>query len=168
MNTCLICGDMQDARHYAGYNICTACADVMEDIMGEYFVRTIWRSEPKAHEGYLSYLDRTTRYISDYKKLTRKSGQYTMNVSSRIPDAMQSNSGHPSRQRYFEYMQKVLDWLAKTPEFYHYYFKEYYVCPSCGSSIFEKYVRHNIGEWLVVSCSNCDTVIKKYYSPKQA
>ena len=168
MDTCLICGDQQDARHYAGYDICTTCADVMEDIMGEYFLRTIWKSEPKAHEGYLNYLNRTTRYISDYKKLTQKSGQHTVNVSERVLNAVQNNSGHPSRLRYFEYMQKVLDWLAKNPYFYHYYFKEYYVCSTCSSSIFEKYVTYNVGDWLVVSCSNCNTVIKKYYAPKQA
>lgn len=167
MDTCLICGNPQDTRHYEGYNICTTCADLMEDIMGEYFVRTIWRSEPKAHEGYLKYLDRTTRYISDYKKLTQKSGQHTTRVSEKVSNAIQNGSGNSSKQRYFEHMQKVLDWLAGTPEFYHYYFKEYYVCPTCGSSIFEKYTQHNIGEWLVVSCSNCDTAIKKYYSLKQ-
>lgn len=168
MDTCLICGNQQDARQYPGYDICTACADVMEDIMGEYFVRTIWKSEPKAHIGYLNYLNSTTRYISDYKKLTQRSGQHTINVSGRVLNAVQNNSGHPSRMRYFVYMQKVLDWLVKTPYFYHYYFKEYYVCSTCGSSIFDKYVTSTIGEWLVVSCSNCDTVIKKYYAPKQA
>ncbi|WP_406659716.1 hypothetical protein V7O66_07640 [Methanolobus sp. ZRKC3] len=167
METCLICEELQDFKHYNGYNICTACADIMEDVMGEYFVRTISKNEPKAHGAYLAYLGRTTRYISDYKKLTQKSQQYTRNVGERVSDAIIDNGAHPSKQRYFEHMQKVLKWLESSPEFYHYYFKEYYVCPTCNASIFEKYSRHNVGEWMVVSCSECDSVIKKYYSPKQ-
>ena len=139
----------------------------MEDIMGEYFVHTILKSEPKAHAAYLAYLSRTTRYISDYKKLTQKSRQHTKNISGRIQDAIIQNGSHPSKQRYFEYMQRVLEWLESTSEFYHYYFKEYYVCPGCGASIFEKYSKHNVGDWIVISCSECDTVIKKYYSLKQ-
>ncbi|MBN2111016.1 MAG: hypothetical protein JW705_08045 [Methanosarcinaceae archaeon] len=168
METCVICGDLQDNRHYEGYNICTACADIMEDVMGEYFVRTIRRNIPRAHEGYLKYLDNSTRYISDYKKITQKSQQHTRNVGSRVSEAIERKDHHPSKLRYFEHMQKVLDWLERTPQFYHYYFKEYYVCPTCGASIFEKYALYNHGDWLVISCSECGTVIKKYYSPKQA
>lgn len=167
MDTCLICGELQDFKQYDGYNICTACADLMEDIMGEYFVHTISKNEPKAHADYLSYLGRTTGYISDYKKLTNKSEKYTRDVGGRVSDAIEQNNAHPSKQRYFEHMQKVLDWLGSNPEFYHYYFKDYYVCPTCSSSIFDKYCTHAVGEWLVVSCSECDSVIKKYYSLKQ-
>lgn len=167
METCTICGDLQDYKHYDGYNICTVCVDIMEDVMGEYFVRTIRRNIPKAHEGYLRYLNNTTKYISDYKKISQKSQQHTRDIGCRVSEAIERNNEHPSKQRYFEHMQKVLDWLESTPQFYHYYFKEYYVCPTCGSSIFEKYAQYNHGDWLVLSCSECDTVIKKYYSPKQ-
>ncbi|NYT19374.1 MAG: hypothetical protein GKC08_03665 [Methanosarcinales archaeon] len=166
MEKCVICGDDQDYKQYEGYNICTACADIMEDVMGEYFMKTVQdASKPKAHEGYLHYLDNTTRYVSDYKKITSKSHKYTKDVSERADDAIQE-SKTPSKQRYFERMHEVLDWLEKTPQFYHYYFKEHYMCPSCGSSIFEKYESEEVGEWLVISCSNCGAMIKKYFSPK--
>lgn len=167
MDTCIICGELQDFRQYDGHNICTACADIMEDVMGEYFVHTISKNKPKAHADYLDYLNRTTGYISDYKKLTGKSRTYNRDIGGRVSAAIKATSAHPSKQRYFEHMQRVLDWLESSPEFYHYYFKDYYVCPGCNSSIFEKYSTHNVGEWLVVSCSKCDSVIKKYYSLKQ-
>lgn len=162
MEICAICGELQDSRHYAEYNICTTCADIMEDVMGEYFLRTIWKSEPKAHVAYINYLNNTTRYISDYKKLSKKSEKHTKDVISRVSDALENGSDHPSKRRYFEHMQKVLEWLEETPHFYHYYFKDYYVCPTCNASIFEKYTRRDVGDWMVVSCSECGTVIKKY------
>ena len=165
METCVICGQDQDSKLYDDYNICTSCADIMEDVMGEYFVRTIWHSEPKEMSGYFKYLGNTTKYISDYKKLTQKSLHHTKDVSRRAAEAIE-NSDTPSKQRYFERMQMVVDWLGKCPEFYHYYFKDYYVCPTCGASIFEKYSKDEIGDWLVVSCSDCGIVIKKYFSPK--
>jgi hypothetical protein len=138
----------------------------MEDVMGEYFLRTIWKREPKAHAAYLNYLNNTTKYISDYKKLAQKSDQHTKDVSARVNDALENGGGHPSKKRYFEHMQKVLDWLEATPHFYHYYFKDYYVCPECGASIFDKYTRRDVGDWMVISCSECDAVIKKYFSLK--
>ena len=164
MEKCVICGEDQDSQYYSGHNICTACADVMEDVMGEYFIRAIWRSEPKEHGAYLKYLADTTQYISDYKKLTSNTGKYTKDISERAAHALEE-SETPSRQRYFERMQEVLQWLEENPQFYHYYFKEYYVCPECGASLFENYEKHEVGEWLVISCSNCGTGIKKYYSP---
>lgn len=134
--------------------------------MSEYFLRTIWKSEPKAHAGYLNYLNNTTKYISDYKKLAQKSDKHTKEVSARVSGVLENGKDHPSKRRYFEHMQKVLDWLEETPHFYHYYFRDYYVCPGCGASIFEKYARTDVGDWMVISCSECDTVIKKYFSPK--
>ncbi|WP_340818919.1 hypothetical protein [Methanolobus sp. WCC4] len=166
METCAICGELQDFKHFNEYNICTTCADIMEDVMGEYFLRTIWKSEPKAHGAYLNYLNNTTKYISDYKKLSQKSDKHIKDISARVSGVLENGSDHPSRKRYFEHMQKVLDWLGSTPQFYHYYFKDYYVCPNCGASIFDKYARMDMGDWMVISCSECETVIKKYFSPK--
>lgn len=134
--------------------------------MGEYFLHTIWKSEPRAHVAYLNYLNNTTKYISDYKKLAKKSDQHTKDISARVSDVLENGSDQPSKRRYFEHMQKVLEWLEGTPHFYHFYFKDYYVCPECNSSIFDKYTRRDLGEWMVISCSECDTVIKKYFSPK--
>ncbi|NPE31240.1 hypothetical protein HNV12_25445 [Methanococcoides sp. SA1] len=166
MEKCVICGDDQDFKQYEGYNICTSCADIMEDVMTEYFMKTVSdATKPKAHEGYLHYLDNTSRYVSDYKKIISKSHKYTVDVSERADDALHE-SKTPSKQRYFERMHEVLDWLEGTPQFYHYYFKEYYKCPSCNSSIFDKYESEEVGEWLVISCSNCGAMVKKYFSPK--
>ncbi|MDG6244802.1 MAG: hypothetical protein QCH31_10525 [Methanolobus sp.] len=166
METCIICGELQDFRHYEGYDICTACVDIMEDVMGAYFLRTIWKKEPKAHAAYLNYLSNTTKYVSDYKKISQRSEKHTKDVSARVSNAMDVQGNDPSRRRYFERMQQVLEWLETTPHFYHYYFKDYYVCPTCGASIFDKYVRSDVGDWMVISCLECDSVIKKYFSPK--
>ncbi|MBC7085190.1 MAG: hypothetical protein H5T43_02305 [Methanomethylovorans sp.] len=165
MEVCAICGGEQDSRHFKGHDICTTCADIMEDVMSEYFLRTIWKREPRAHKAYLQYLDNTIRYITAYKKLTSKSESHIKQVSNRVQNVLENNSS-PHKQKYFERMQMVLKWLEKNPQFYHYYFKDFYVCPNCGSSIFEKYVRTDLGDWMVISCSECDNVIKKYYSPQ--
>ena len=104
METCVICGEEQDSEHYEGYNICTACFDFMEDVMGEYFIRTICRSGPQANEGYLKYLANITQYITDYKQLTSKSNNHTKSVSKRAAKAL-NGSDAPLKQRYFERMQ---------------------------------------------------------------
>ncbi|HML27056.1 MAG TPA: hypothetical protein PKC27_10270, partial [Methanomethylovorans sp.] len=117
MESCVICGGEQDSRHFKDYNICTTCADILEDVMGEYFIRTIWKREPKAHKAYLQYLDHTIKYISDYKKLTEKSESHIRQVSSRVQGALESNAA-PLKQKYFAHMQMVLKWLETTPHFY--------------------------------------------------
>jgi ribosomal protein L37AE/L43A len=138
----------------------------MEDVMGEYFLRTICDcSKPRAHEDYFKYLNNTSGYISDYRKITSGSRKHVKGISGRAGNALE-NSEMPSKKRYFERMQETLRWLKDNSEFYHYYFRDYYVCPSCGASIFDRYTKEEMGDWLVISCSACGTEIKKYYSPK--
>jgi hypothetical protein len=166
VDLCIICGEPQDYRIYEGYNICTACVDVMEDVMSEYFLRTICDcSKPKAHEEYFKYLDNTSRYISNYKKITGGSGKHVKGISEKATNKLE-HSEIPTKKRYFERMQVVLRWLEENHSFYHYYFKNYYVCPSCDSSIFDCYSKEKLGDWLLISCSHCGAGIKKYYSPK--
>ncbi|MFP4654188.1 MAG: hypothetical protein ACLFMM_00650 [Methanohalobium sp.] len=165
METCTICGDIQDSKQYEGYNICTACVDIIEDIMTEYFIKTLNDNKPKAFNGFINYVHRTSKYTSDYKKIVKESSSYTQRKSNRVATEMKF-SEYASKQRYFEHMHVVLEWLKNNPEFYHQYFKDYYVCPSCNASLFEKFTTSSIGDWFVVSCSNCKTHIKKYYSPK--
>ncbi|MBP2030976.1 DNA-directed RNA polymerase subunit RPC12/RpoP [Methanohalophilus levihalophilus] len=166
METCVICGEPQDYQLYKGHNICTSCADVMEDIMGEYFLRTVAdASKPQAHEEYFKYLSNTSKYISDYKKITSGSKKLVKEISERATNELEQADA-PAKKRYFERMQLILDWLEENHAFYHYYFKDYYVCPTCGSSIFEEYSKEELGDWLLISCSKCGTDIKKYYSPK--
>ncbi|WP_292486107.1 hypothetical protein [Methanohalobium sp.] len=165
MENCTICGQEQDSKQYEAYNICTTCVDILEDVMTEYFLKTIYNNTPKAYDNFLNYLYRTTRYISDYKRLTNNSVDYTNKIDARAKDALEHTT-NPSKQRYFEHMHVVLEWLKNNPEFYHYYFKEYYVCPNCSASLFEKYTTNSIGEWFVITCSNCEALIKKFYSPK--
>ena len=163
METCLICGQPQDLKHFPRYNICTSCHDLLEDLMGEYFLRNIRYKGNDVYKGYLSYLENSSRYISDYKKIQRKSKRQIEQVSERLRNELQSRG---PKQRYLELMLKALDWLKATPEFYDYYFKEYYVCPNCGASIFDHFHKQEVGDWLMISCDRCNTVIKKYYSPK--
>jgi hypothetical protein len=37
---------------------------------------------------------------------------------------------------------------------------------ACGASIFDSYDKQEVGDWLMITCEKCDTVIKKYFSPK--
>lgn len=163
METCIVCGQPQDTKHFPAYNICTACHDLLEDLMSEYFIRTIRKKGNDVHKGYLKYLETSSNYISDYRKIQRESKHQIRQVGERLRNELQS--GGP-RMRYFEEMLKMLEWLKATPEFYDYYFKEYYVCPNCGASIFYNFNNERVGDWFVISCEKCDTVIKKYYSPK--
>ncbi|MFQ6120372.1 MAG: hypothetical protein ACE5KE_10860 [Methanosarcinales archaeon] len=166
MEKCIICGGEQDSRHYENYNICTECFDIMEDLMGEYFLRTIKYGKPKARESYIRYIENSIQYVSDYIKIRRHSRRHVKYLEGRIKNALDEMKEDGSRQRYLERLLLTLNWLKEHPEFYNYYFKDYYVCPNCKVSIFEKYNSHKVGDWLMISCANCDTVIKKYFSPK--
>jgi rubrerythrin len=163
METCVICHQSQDTKHFPNYNICTTCHDLLEDLMSEYFLRTIQKKGNDVYKGYLKYLENSSQYISDYKKIQRNSRQQLRQIDDRLRSEMQSEG---PKQRYFKLMLDTLEWLKLTPEFYNYYFKEYYVCPSCGSSIFDHFHKQDVGDWLIISCEKCDTVIKKFYSPK--
>lgn len=162
--TCTICGDVQDFKQYESYNICTACADILEDIMTEYFIKTFNENKPEAFSSF-NYPYQTDKSTSDHKKILDESSSYTRRKSDRVITAMEY-SEHASKKRYFENMHVVLEWLQNNPEFYLYYFKDHYVCTNCSTSFCEKFTTSTIGSWFVVSCSNCETLIKKYYSPK--
>lgn len=163
--TCTICGDVQDSKQYESYNICTACVDILEDIMTEYFIETLNKNKSEDFIGFINYLYRTGKYKSDHKKILDESSSYTRRKSNRVITAMEY-SEHASKKRYFENMHVILEWLQENPEFYLYYFKDYYVCPNCRASSFEMFTTSAIGDWFVVSCSNCETHLKKCYSPK--
>jgi len=134
--------------------------------MSEYFIKTITRTGTGASgEMYSKYLKDTIGYVTDYKRIREKSKRYFRDVKERLEAAMEDEAG--PEQRYLERMLSVLDWLQDNPTFYNYYFKEYYSCPNCGASIFEHFNRQMVGDWLMITCSKCDTLIKKYFLPKQ-
>lgn len=159
----MVCGELQDSKHFPEYNICTTCCDLLEDLMSEYFLRTIRQKESDLQKGYLKYLMNSSRYISDYKKIQQGTKRQIQQVGDRLRNKLEDQKPD---QRYLEQMLKTLDWLTSTPAFYNYYFKHYYVCPSCKASIFENFDDAQVGDWLIISCEKCGTVIKKYYSPK--
>lgn len=163
METCVICGELQDTKHFPKYNICTTCHDLLEDLMSEYFLRTIRHKGSDVYQGYQRYLEKSSKYLTDYKKIQSGSRRQIREVGDRLHSEMESSG---LNQRYLELLLKTLEWLKTTPEFYNYYFKEYYMCPSCGSSIFDHFEKHEVGDWLLISCNQCGTTIKKYYSPK--
>ncbi|MFP4654483.1 MAG: hypothetical protein ACLFMM_02210 [Methanohalobium sp.] len=163
--TCTICGDVQDSKQYESYNICTACADILEDIMTDYFINTFNNNKSKDFDGFVSHLYLTGKPTSDYNNILEDSSSYTRRKSNRTITAMEY-SEHSSKKRYFENMNVVLEWLKDNPEFYLYYLRNYYECPNCSSSLFNKFRTCEVGNWFVVSCSNCETLLKKYYSPK--
>lgn len=163
---CTICHGELDLPHYKGYDICTECFDLMEDLMSEYFLRTVTRKKTGVKELYSRYLADSIKYMTDYKKIREESKRYFRDVKGRLETAMEGESAE-SRQRYLGRLLSVLNWLHDNPTFYNYYFKEYYSCPTCRASIFEHYNQEMVGDWLMITCSRCDTVIKKYFLPKQ-
>ena len=165
METCTICKGEQDSKNYEGYNICTECADLMEDLMSEYFLRTLRYESSNTKSGYLNYLESGKKFVSDYQRIRKHSKRHIKHMEEHVLEEMQKGA-EGGKQRYLERLLQTLNWLESTPEFYNYYFKEYYVCPDCGASIFDHYDTQEVGDWLMITCSKCDTVIKKYFSPK--
>jgi hypothetical protein len=163
METCKICKGQQDSKNYKGYNICTECSDLMEDLMGEYFLRTIGDSA-EVKKGYLKYLENGKEFISNYQKIRKHSKRHVKHMEEHVQEEMKDAQG--GKQRYLERLLQTINWLEHCPEFYNYYFKEYYICPGCGASIFDHYEKQAVGDWLMITCGKCDTVIKKYFSPK--
>lgn len=164
METCRICKGQQDSKQYKGYNICTECADLMEDLMTEYFLRTI-RSGSNTKNSYLNYLQKGKQFISDYQRIREHSKRHIKHMEEHVLEEMQKGA-EGGKQRYLERLLQAINWLERCPEFYNYYFREYYVCPNCGASIFDHYNKQDVGDWLMITCDKCSTVVKKYFSPK--
>jgi hypothetical protein len=165
METCKICNGEQDSKHYNGYNICTECADLMEDLMSEYFLRTLKFEASNTRKGYLKYLENGKKFVSDYKRIRKHSKRHIKHMEEHVHEELQKGA-KGGKQRYLERLLQAINWLESCPEFYNYYFREYYVCPNCGASIFDHYDKQELGDWLMITCEKCDTVIKKYFSPK--
>lgn len=164
METCRICKGQQDSKQYKSYNICTECADLMEDLMTEYFLRTI-RSGSNTKNSYLNYLQKGKQFISDYQRIREHSKRHIKHMEEHVLEEMQKGA-EGGKQRYLERLLQAINWLERCPEFYNYYFREYYVCPNCGASIFDHYNKQDVGDWLMITCDKCSTVVKKYFSPK--
>ncbi len=165
METCKICKGDQDSKNYEGYNICTECSDIMEDLMSEYFLRTLKYEGSNTKTGYMKYLESGRQFISDYQRIRKHSKSHIKHMEEHVREEMQKKP-EGGKQRYLERLLQTINWLERCPEFYNYYFKEYYVCPGCSASIFDHYNKQDVGDWLMITCSKCDTVIKKYFSPK--
>ncbi len=164
METCKICKGQQDSKHYKDYNICTECADLMEDLMSEYFLRTI-SDGSSSKSGYMKYLHNGKQYLTDYEHIRQHSKRHIKHMEEHVDEEMQKGA-EGGKLRYLERLTKTLHWLEECPGFYNYYFKEYYVCPNCGSSIFDHYDKQEVGDWLMITCGKCNNVVKKYFSPK--
>jgi len=164
-HTCLICDGIQDSKHFENYNICTMCFDIMEDVMSEYFLRTIRYSKPTSEKSYSVYLDYNVKYASDYKKIREHTKRHLNNIETSAKHEIEQGA-KGTRLKYFERFVKVIEWIRNTPEFYNYYFKDYYVCPECGTSIFKDFENDMVGDWMLISCGKCGNTIKKYYLPK--
>ncbi|MBU4221619.1 MAG: hypothetical protein KKA10_08375, partial [Euryarchaeota archaeon] len=79
----MICKGQQDSKHYSSYNICTECADLMEDLMGEYFLRTI-REGTGSQKGYLNYLESGKKYVSDYQKIRKHTKRHIQHMGEHV------------------------------------------------------------------------------------
>lgn len=165
MESCRICKGEQDTRYYGKYNICTECADLMEDIMSEYFLRTLKFEGSNSRSWYVNYVESVQKFASDYQKIRKQSRQHIKHMAQHVNEEMKKGL-EGGKRRYFERMLMTINWLGASPEFYNYYFRDFSKCKSCGASIFDHYDKHEVGSWLMITCDKCNTVIKKYFSPK--
>ena len=163
MENCKICKGEQDSKQYKDHNICTGCTDLMEDLMSEYFVRTL-RLEKKTN-GFLRYVEGGQNFQSDYKRIRKHSKRHVQHIQELVIKKRKEGA-EGGKLRYLDGLLMTLNWLEQYPEFYNSYFKEYRSCPQCRSSLFENYKKQEIGDWLMIKCAKCDMVIKKYFSPK--
>ena len=165
MESCRICKGEQDTMNYTGYNICTECSDLMEDLMSEYFQRTIRSGVSKSKKWYLKYVGSVQQFTSDYNRIRAHIKQHVKHMEEHVKEEMKKGA-EGARRRYLERMLQAINWLSVSPEFYSYYFKDFFACKGCGASIFEHYDKQEVGNWFMIKCDECDTVIKKYFSPK--
>ena len=165
MEACRICKGEQDTRYFKGYNICTECADLMEDLMSEYFQRTIKFEVSNSKKWYINYVESVQQFASDYQRIRKHSKQHIRHMEEHVKEEMKKGA-QGGRLRYLERLLTTINWLGGSPEFYNYYFKDYSVCKGCGASIFDHYNKQEVGNWFMIKCDKCDTVIKKYFSPK--
>ncbi len=159
---CLICNGDQDTRNYEEYNICTSCSDLLEDLMSEYFLRTLKYESTKNRKSYLKYLENTKKYTTNYQRIRRHTQNQIKQLKEKIKTELQTET---PRQKYLQRLHQVLTWLEKNPEFYNHYFKKYEICPNCEASLFDHYHQEKKGDWLIITCTKCNTPIKKYFSP---
>ncbi len=113
METCKICKGEQDSKHYRGYNICTECADLMEDLMSEYFLRTM-RDGSSPKKGYLNYLESGKQYVSDYQKIRKNSKRHIKHMEEHVHEEMQKGA-EGGKQRYLERLMQAINWLERCP-----------------------------------------------------
>lgn len=161
METCKICKGEQDSKIYKGYNICTECVDLMEDLMSEYFLRILRYTKT----WYMKYIENEKLFVTDYQLIRKHSKRHIKHMEEHVHEEMQKGP-EGGKHRYLDRLLKTINWLELHPEFYNYYFKEYRACLNCGASIFDNYDKQEVGDWLMITCGKCNTVIKKYFSPK--
>jgi len=161
---CCICGEELDQDHFTGYRICTACGDILEDIMMEYFVRVIARRPPYPEKEYVDYIKRNIQYVSDHEKITQKAESHVSTMKRRVIDRL-AKEKEEHRRKFFERSLQVLRFLKDNEPFYRKYFSDYYKCPNCGASLFENFEKEEMKDWWLISCSKCGTVVKRYFIP---
>jgi hypothetical protein len=167
---CDICSGDQDTKLFEKYNICTECADLMEDLMSEYFLKIISHHAKNTRESYAKYLQEIKKHPSNYAKIKKDTTRHHRHMEEAIQKELNrehtdSKEHRLSRKRYLSRLLNNIHWLEKHPDFYYHYFEHYYTCPACGESLFDNYKAQQSGNWLVIQCGECETVVKKYFSP---
>ncbi|HEY9245915.1 MAG TPA: hypothetical protein VIO11_03620, partial [Candidatus Methanoperedens sp.] len=119
METCKICKGEQDSKYYKGYNICTECADLMEDLMSEYFLRTLRHESPDTKTGYMRYLENGKQYVSDYQRIRKHSRRHIKHMEEHVQEEMKKGA-EGGKLRYLERLLHTINWLERCPEFYNY------------------------------------------------
>ncbi|RLG26488.1 hypothetical protein DRN85_02880 [Methanosarcinales archaeon] len=161
---CVICGGEQDTRIYEGYDICTECADLMEDIMGEYFLKVVSQSAKDSKGGYAMHLWDMKIHESDYIRIKQDIERHHRHIRESVMREL-AGEDNESRRRYLTRLLADIEWLEENLDFYHHYFENHYLCPTCGGSLFRNYIVEENGDWFLIRCAGCDGIVKKYFLP---
>src|SRR5659263_277415 len=106
METCKICKGDQDSKQYKGYNICTECADLSEDLIGEYVLRTI-SANAETKKGYMKYLENGKEFISNYQKIRKHSNRHIKHMEEHVQEEMKD--AEVGKQRYLERLLQTIN-----------------------------------------------------------
>jgi hypothetical protein len=148
---CKICQEEIAEGSLQEYGICPVCGDIVDDIIARYFEMVARNcSEGKTgltHDAILKYFSEVLGWVQHFEEL----------------------EGFSSDEKYYQRFKMVLDWFEKNMDTFERIIEEKLgECSECGVDFSEYCLRvEKMGEWLMVSCGNCNETISKHYLHKE-